>query len=299
MKKLYFAVLILLCVHEVSACDICGCSAGNYFIGPFPQFRKHFFGLRYSFRSFHSEVSGDATQFSKDFYQTTELWGGINVGKKWQIIGFLPYNINKQVSDDGIKRNSAFGDVTLIANYKILNKKNATKKGNVITQVLWIGGGIKLPTGKFKADPDDIIPDANNQPGTGSFDFLINTLYTIHIDDWGVNSNINYKINGRAGDYRFGNRFNLSSFFFRSFIDKKKTWIPNAGFTYESLKENKLNKAGIESSGGKVLLAAAGLETVFKKLNVGFNFQYPLAQNLSAGQTHSGLRGMVHLTYTF
>ena len=299
MKKIFSAGIILLLMQQSFACDICGCSSGNYFIGPFPQFHKHFFGLRYSFRSFNSQMASDKTQFSKDFYQTVELWGGMNIGKKWQVIGFVPYNINRQSSDDGKKFSQGMGDITLLANYKFLDKRSGTKNGRRISQQLWLGAGVKLPTGRFAADPNDIIPDANNQPGTGSVDFLLNAMYNLHINDWGMNSNVNYKMNGSADKFRFGNRFNASSFVFRSFRVNKTSLNPNIGLLYENLQANKLEKAKIAETGGNALLAAAGLEVNFRKMAIGFNAQLPLRQDISNGQTNTKVRGMAHVTFTF
>ncbi len=299
MKRIFLIATLCLIIQGTFACDICGCSSGNYFIGPFPQFRKHFFGTRYTFRSFTSEVAGDPTQYSKDFYQTAELWGGLNIGKKWQVIAFIPYNFNRQRSDDGIKNSNGLGDITLIANYKLLDTRSNDKKDKRISQQLWIGGGAKLPTGKFNADPTDIIPDANNQPGTGSLDFLINTMYTFHVNDWGLNSNINYKINGSAEDFQFGNRFNASAFVFRSISTANTTFNPNVGLLYENLTANELDKVTVEDTGGYALHAAAGLETNFSNMAVGLNAQLPVSQHLSNGQTTSKVRGMVHLTFTF
>ena len=298
MKKIFLIAILCLIIQGTFACDICGCSSGNYFIGPFPQFRKHFFGTRYTFRSFTSQVAGDPTQYSKDFYQTAELWGGLNIGSKWQLIGFVPYNINRQHSDDGIKNSNGLGDITLLGNYKLLDNRSNDKKGNRISQQLWIGGGAKIPTGKFKADPTDIIPDANNQPGTGSVDFLLNTMYTVHVNDWGVNSNLNYKINGSAENFQFGNRFSTSAFVFRSISAANTTFNPNMGLLYENIGTNELAKVKVEDTGGYALHAAAGLETNFSNMAVGFNAQIPVSQNLSNGQTTSKVRGMVHLTFT-
>src|SRR5438309_8564790 len=122
MKKAILLFLPCFSLFQTFACDICGCSSGNYFVGPFPQFRKHFFGTRYTFRSFESHIAGDPTQFSKDFYQTVELWGGYNIGKKWQLLAFVPYNINQQTSDDGKNNSHGLGDITLLGNYKVLDK---------------------------------------------------------------------------------------------------------------------------------------------------------------------------------
>jgi hypothetical protein len=297
MKKIFLIGIAFMCAQQSFACEICGCSSGNYFIGPFPQFSKHFFGVRYSFRSFQTRLVADPTQFSNDFYQTIELWGGWNLGKKWQLLAFVPYNINHQSSDEGISNKSGLGDITLIANYNLLNKSREGR--NTISQQLWLGAGIKLPTGKFSADAGEIVPAANSQPGSGSVDFLINAMYAIHINNWGINTSLNYKINEDADDYQFGNRFSANAFVFRSIRLDKVTLNPNVGFLFENLEANKLSKEKIEDTGGNALLAAAGLEIGFNKIAVGFNVQAPVSQNFSNDQTKTKLRGMLHCTFTF
>ena len=299
MKKIIFTSSLIFFLQSSFACDICGCSSGNYFVGPFPWFHKHFVGVRYTFRSFHSIVKNDVTQFSKDFYQTAEIWGGWNIGKKWQVLAFLPYNINRQASDDGALKSNALGDATLIVNYNLLSNKTTSKSGSGVSQQLWIGAGLKLPTGKFSADPDDFIPSANNQTGTGTVDVLLNTIYSLRIDKWGVSSNISYKINQDADNYQFGNRFNASAFVFRSIATPKATFNPNAGLLYENLKANKFESLKVADTGGNALFAAAGVETNLNKIAIGFNAQIPVSQNLSNNQTTARLRGMLHITYAF
>jgi hypothetical protein len=298
MKKIVLACFLFFLLQDSFACDICGCSSGNYFIGPFPLFHKHFFGSRYTFRSFRSAVADDPSQFSKDFYQTIELWGGWNIGKKWQVLGFVPYNFNRQNSDDGLTKSNGLGDITLIVNYNLLNKQSKDKGGNTINQQLWVGAGLKIPTGKFSPDPNDIIPTASNQAGTGSVDYLLNAMYAIHLKNWGLNSSVNYKINRKAEGYQFGDRFSSSAFVFRSFNSGTTVFNPNAGLLFENLQANKLDGAKVPDSGGNALLAAAGLEIGFNKISVGFNAQLPLSQNFSNGQTTTKVRGMVNVTFT-
>jgi hypothetical protein len=299
MRKFIITGVFILLLQTSFACDICGCSSGNYFVGPFPWFHKHFVGVRYTFRTFHSVVKDDVTEFSKDFYQTTEVWGGWNIGKRWQLLTFLPFNVNRQESDDGVMKSSAFGDATVIASYNLLSKKTTSKSGNGVSQQLWIGAGVKLPTGKFSADEEDFIPSANNQAGTGSVDLLLNTMYSVRINQWGVSSNINYKINRDAHNYQFGNRFNASAFVFRSLATPKVTFNPNVGLLYESIEANKLGGLKVNDTGGRALFAATGMETTFKKIAIGFNAQLPVEQHLSNGQTTARLRGMLHVTYAF
>lgn len=257
--------------------------------------------MRYSFRTFESRLKSDETQFSKDFYQSVELWGGLNVGRKWEVLGFVPYNINKQRSDDDTRTTNGLGDISVIINRKLLDKRTTDNKERMISQQLWVGGGAKLPTGKFTPDATDIIPDANNQAGTGSVDFIVNAMYTLHINDWGINSNINYKVNGSAQNFRFGNRLNTTAFIFHSFQNKSGTSSinPNVGLLYEKLGANKMMNAKVDDTGGDALLAATGVEVNFAKIAVGVNAQLPISQDLSNKQTETKVRGMMHVTFLF
>jgi len=299
MKRIVFAFLMTLSAFQLFACDICGCSSGNFFLGPMPQFNKHFIGLRYSFRSFNTMLQTDNSQFSKDFYQTTELWGGFKIKNNFQVLGFIPYNFNHSTTDDGAKTNNGIGEITLIGNYNLFNKIDLNKDTLSTGQQLWIGAGIKLPTGPFSVDTTELVSSANSQTGTGSIDFLLTATYSLFVDDWGLNSNINYKINQTASNFKFGNRFTATVFAFRSFHLKNETFSPNIGLIYENLNPNKLSKTEIESTGGNDLLGAIGLEMRFDSITIGLNVQHPLAENISDGQTKNKLRGMLHLTYTF
>ena len=299
MKKLILTGILFFTFTGLFACDICGCSASGYFFGPFPQFKSHFYGVRYYFRSFNSQVKDDASQFSKDFYQTAEIWGGLNVGKKWQLMAFVPYNFNKQKSDDGTNSMNGIGDITLLANYKILNNSRQLKNGKNIRQQLMFGAGIKIPTGKFSADPDDIIAGANNQPGSGSVDVLLNSMYTLQINTWGVNGTLNYKINNSADQFRFGNTLNANLFAFKNITAKSLIISPNVGLMYENLQANQLENLKVADTGGNALLCAAGVEINMSKVTFGVNVQLPIDQNLSAGQTKIQSRGIAHVTFAF
>ena len=299
MKKTIFTLVLAASLQQLFACDICGCSSGNYFLGPTPQFNKHFIGLRYSFRSFNTVLKNDDSQFSKDFYQTAELWGGFKIKKKFQVLTFVPFNSNHSITDDGEKKNNGFGDITVIGSYKLFDKIILNKDTQTVSQQLWIGGGVKLPTAEFSLDTSELVSSANSQAGTGSLDFLINAAYTLVIDNWGFTSDINYKINQSASGFRFGNRFTATIFAFRSFQLKKNSLSPNIGLLYEKLNPNELDKSKIENTGGNDLLASIGLEARFKKVMLGFNAQLPLVQNISDSQTRINMMGMLHLTYVF
>ncbi len=297
MKKIILFIAVMLSLQNVFACDICGCSSGNYFVGPYPQFNRHFIGLQYSFRSFRTVLNSDNTQYSNDFYQTLQLMAGTNIGYRWQLMFFAPYNINHSHSDDGISNEQGFGDISLLGNYKILSDKSLNKDTVSVSQQWFIGGGLKVPTGKFEVDSAELVSSANSQPGTGSLDFILNSTYILQIGNWGVNSNVNYKINQSADRFKFGNRFSANVFAFRSFHPGNSTLSPNLGLLFENLAANQNAGEKVAQTGGSALMGALGLESHKGKIIMGMNVQLPLFSDFSAGQTDAKVRGMVHVSY--
>ncbi len=295
-----FFFLFALAGH---ACEICGCGVGNFYLGLLPNFDKRFIGIRYQYLDYKTVIKDDNTQFSKDKYQTIELWGGWNLGEKWRLMTFVPYHVNSQVTDDGNKSNSGIGDITLLANYSLLHHYHLKANKKTTEQQLWIGGGIKLATGKYNVDlqsPDANIGDVNSQMGTGTTDFLINSSYNVRFGKWGVNTTANYKINTTNKDhYYFGNRFIVNSLAFYSLPVKHIVISPNAGLLFEHAAGNYLHDAKIDQTGGHALFALAGIELSVKKMAAGINAQLPLTQNFAEHQTNSRLRGMAHISLAF
>src|SRR5947209_730116 len=164
MKKFFLLITIILITCTANACDICGCGLGNYYIGMLPQFDRSFIGMRYHYMHFHTQLANDKTQFSNDYFQSTEIWGGMNIGKRLQVLAFIPYSFNKQISDDGLRKSNGLGDIALLVNFPLLEKSSLNKNNKLVFQELKIGGGIKLATGKSEIDPSasDIVALANS-----------------------------------------------------------------------------------------------------------------------------------------
>lgn len=292
--------ILLFSTTNTKACEVCGCGGSNTYLGLLPDFKTKFIGVRYQYMNYNTVMEMDASQFSHNYYNTTELWGGVNIGRKWKILGFVPFHFNKQIDDDGITTNNGLGDITFLANYKLWDKISV--KGNSgISQQLWIGGGIKLPTGKFDVDVKDpaiTVADVNSQLGTGSFDFLWNVMYTVKMGNWGINSTINYKTNTDKEGYKFGNKFTANSIVYYK-IPQKNRWSisPNAGLLYEHTAQNTLGGTAIDATGGYIANVLGGVEIGNHKISFGISAQLPFSQHNANGQTKLEWRGNGHITF--
>jgi len=297
MKKIFLALIISVSFLSASACEICGCGLGSYYIGILPHFDKRFFGLRYHFNSFQTRLNSDPTQFSKDFYQTVEFWGGWNIGTRFQLLAFVPYNSNHQVSDEGTSDLKGLGDAALMVNYKGFETTNKN-----ISQQLWLGAGVKLPTGKFVIDTSnsDVAAIANTQVGSGSTDILLNGMYNVSINKLGINTTVNYKINSANKEkYKFGNKLTAGSFIYYVFPLNRVVISPNVGLLYEHTEQSELLSSKINLTGGKILQGSVGAEISFNGIAVGLSVQLPVAQNFAENQTKEKIKGMVHVSFAF
>jgi hypothetical protein len=306
MKKIALFIFICCFAVKAAACDICGCGVGSNYIGILPEFHKHIFGVRYRFNSLqtHLGIGGITTYLTTaETYRTAELWGGWNFGKKIRAMLTVPYGFNER-SNQGISKNkNGLGDISATGYYQLLNSKHTVFTKNLLVQTIWVGAGIKLPTGKYTAtDKQNTTQNANLfQLGTASTDFTLNGMYDVRIQDAGLNISAGYKINtANKYQYNYGNKLNSTAQLYYKFRVKNKcTLAPNAGIMYERSKKDIDNKIAVDVSGGNLLVGSLGIETSFKKIAVGASWQAPLAQNLANGFVKANNRAMLHLSFLF
>lgn len=304
MKKI-ISLLILSSISVTSfACDICGCGAGNNYIGILPDFYKHIAGIRYRYNQVlsHVGVGGAKTPLTtKEQYNIVEAWGGWNLSDHIRVMAVLPYSFNEKTNQDLTARKSGIGDISVSGFYQLLNNRktiSGEEKSNLLVQSLWLGGGVKFATGKYNPADRSLNGQSANlfQLGTGSYDFNVNAMYDVRLQDAGINLNANYKINtANSYDYQYGNKVSLNSQAYYKFRTKSKVMIaPNAGVQYESSQTDRDENIRVTTSGGNLLMGTIGLETAFGKFAVGANFQTPLSQRLASGIVKAEDRLMIH-----
>lgn len=300
MKKILFIILIINSL-QANACDLCGCANGSSFVGLLPRSGTQFVGIRYRIRTFDSHLNSVLLK-TKEQYQTAEIWGRFYPVKKLQLMFFVPYNDNQQtlLHSGNTTGKKGIGDVTLLAHYNIWNSFLDSTNTSGIYQNLMIGGGIKLPTGKFEYGYTDAEVNPNFQLGTGSTDFLLSAIHTIRYRKIGLNTEIGGRLSTKSNShYRFGNRTNasLTAFYTKSFGNF--TIMPNIGTTidygFRDLKEGKLNS----QTGGYSWLGGVGVQAYYKKISTGLTFQKPISQNLGGGELKVLPQVAVHFTVGF
>ena len=309
MKKIALALLLLASMPVAKACDICGCGVGGYYIGLLPDFSKRFMGVRYQFNRLTTQldIHGNRTALTTDEkYQSMELWGAWNIGQRWRVLAILPYNFNEKYTEgnDLTRKKNGLGDVVINGYFKLFDGSQTTANSKLLVQSLWLGMGVKLPSGAYDVQEQQNAVATNPnifQLGTGSLDFIPSLMYDIRLQDFGINANASYKINTEnKDDYRYGNKFAANAAaYYKISLGMDKRLAPNLGLSYERQQKDHAMGYKVEETGGHLLNASVGLEANFKRVSVGASFQTPLNQDLGKGRIDAGNRVLTHISFAF
>ena len=299
--KHILSILLLLTGTASLACDACGCANSGSYFGLMPQSNKSIIGMRYQQLNFVAHPESHVLRTEETFH-VSELYGRFFPIRRVQVMAFLPYRFSQQVTTSETKKQNGFGDATILANYNVINTFMDMEKSTTFSHTLLLGGGIKLPTGKFKYEEGNVadVANPNFQSGTGTTDFILNAFYTVNRDQWGLTMNVSRKFNTtNADNYQFGNQLYGTLDLFRSFEIQKITLTPNAGLYAEKSKLGRRDGKEILETGGTMLNGTVGLTVFTKRWTIGVSAQKPLAQNLSAGFVEAKSRGMIQLGWIF
>ena len=296
------ACLIGMCT-SATACDICGCSSGASYLGTLPQLNRSFIGLRYNQRSYvvsHAPLStGAETPPQNEHYRSVDVMGRYFVTRRIQVLALVPYNIYQRTGSEGNLTSHGLGDVSLLAGYVILNTGDSIM--HRFKHTLIANGGAKLPTGRYKIANDDGRINPATQPGTGSFDGLINLFYTLRYRKFGINIDGNARFcSQNSMGYQPGNRYGATA---RLFMWQRLGWnwsvLPSVGATYDYANIDTQHGIRQSESGGRGLFGTIGADVYYKNAALGAYYQHPLAYHYSGGLAKPINRFTVQLLITF
>ncbi len=302
MKKIFIPFLLLTLVSPAGfACDVCGCANSGSYFGLMPQSHKSIIGVRYNYLYFdtHPESKILAT---KETFNVAELYGRFFPFKRVQVMAFVPYRFDEQVTSAVTKRNSGPGDITALANYSVFNGLMDGESSSAFTHSFLAGGGIKLPTGRFRYNENDPlqVANANFQLGTGSLDFILNAFYTLNWKKWGLSANVSRKFNTKnAEGYRFGNQLYGTADLFHTFSLGKLSLMPSIGLYGEYSGHGRQNDLVLDITGGTIVNGSAGLNLFAEKWMLGITAQKPIHQKSASGHVFLRDRFQVQLGFLF
>lgn len=298
------ALLLLVTSGAANACTVCGCTASNQYLGILPQSFNNFIGIQYQYRYFnsiHDELDEHGQPLtSTERYNTMQLWGKYNIGRV-QLFAFVPYVFNEVHQESITSHTKGIGDVSVLANGRILGNNCSGKKWQHSLQA---GAGIKLPTGAYDdniLNSGELLP--NMLPGTASWDVMANANYTLKHGNGGVNVDISYTATtvNKIG-YKYGNRLSTGILGFYSWQRSQVTLLPQAGMRldvagtdYESYEQRLMN----DMSGGGQLYAAAGVQAYYRHFGAQLMGYQPVSQHYAGGMVKSKARVEAGLYFLF
>jgi hypothetical protein len=302
VKKLITFSLALL-PYITTACAVCGGSASNQNMAVQPQFYKHFAGIQYQYRSFNSThpAKDGAASHSNEQYNTIQVWGRYNIGNRLRLFGFIPY-ISNIHEENGKKTNcSGLGDISFLGNIRVLSLKQPS---NNWQHDLQIGGGLKLPTGRYNKESilrGDNLP--NMQPGTKSWDVTANTIYTARYKSLGGTIDASYTIvTPNTDDYKFGNRLSTGVSVFYWWQTKKCIILPQSGVRLDATAgDYEYYSRNIKSdmTGGQQLYISVGIQAYYKFSGIQFLYYIPVYQHYADGLVKSKARAETGIYFLF
>lgn len=296
MKKILVICLLLVSVSGFS-CDSCGsASAGG--MGFSSMLDNNFVGLRYFNQSYSSKdgIFANSPWIDENF-NTLQAWARIPLTKRIQVSALVPYHFNERTLNTGTQNISGLGDMTVLGLYTIYETQ---KDSTIFVHKFNAGGGIKMPTGKFKEVNNIGTINQSFQLGTGSWDYLLVTEYVIKKKNLGLNTMLNYIFKTEnEKNYQYGDQFNYAGTLFYLFELKNEAKIaPQLGIAGEVYQTNKQHGLSLPNTAGDIVFGKLGIEAGKDKFSIGANLMLPINQHLSNGNMEANYRWSVNVNYT-
>lgn len=269
MIKHFFALMVSLSVvFATLACDACACTSMNTIDGQLLPSNKTFFGTNLGYSRQLDALKSKVNNISYNVFVAYSF------AKKFQIMANMPFQHTISNYTDGSKKAKiGMGDASLLFSvmpYSTPNEKEKPSKSTLILRA-----GAKFPTGYYDNT------GSNFNLGTKSYDVLLAAQYIFEKNKQGFNASVNSRINTKNKyQYKYGNQFNFSSFYFIKRNFKKNNYMPFAGLNYEYITKDKSNGFVRNFSGGTGLYGFGGLQWNY---NEKFSFlakgELPFTQN--------------------
>jgi hypothetical protein len=167
-------------------------------------------------------------------------------------------------------------------------------------------GGIKFPTGRddVRSDDDGERLEPSLQPGSGAFDFLLGTAYSVWLaEGWMLDAGVSYTFRTENDEFQLGDRFDAGAAVTLIVLGDPQNF-PMVGIYLEPslrhIQRNIEDSHHVDNSGGTVIFLSPGVRVA---LNERFSFmaapQFPVLQELNDEQQETLFKVLAGFTITF
>ena len=295
--------------EEFEDCDVCGCGSSGGSMGYGTIGNGDFIGLRYITQQYQSRdgIYNNSPWIDENF-NTMQAWARIPISQKIKLNVIVPYHFhNRQFIDGTSQRINGLGDISILGFYQLISPKLdgfLPEQQSKFKHNLEVGVGLKLPTGEYDRANNEGSVNPSFQVGTGSWDVLLASNYSVSHQNWGVGLLANYTIKTEnEQEYHFGNQFNYGVNLFRTFNTMNaKTFTPVSfspvlGLSGEIFGENESYGLAVKDTKGSVLFSRIGVESTYGKISGGVNLMLPVSQDLNGGAVEAKMRLGIHLNF--
>ncbi|MBL7811426.1 MAG: hypothetical protein JNL57_04305 [Bacteroidetes bacterium] len=272
-------IIAIFILSASRACDVCPCVPGGGMSGIYPQFRQHFAGLRYQFRSFSYKQPGDPSADARMIWHGADLMGRYTPVKNVQLMATIPllYGIRKENTQ--IYHNSGLGDISLQGSVFLINPG----ENKIWKHFLSAGAGIKLPTGFSRVQG---VP-ASLQTTTGAFDYMINSTWILRHRRTGLMQDINYRYACKdARNYQGGQRLTWSArLFYWKTMGINQHFVPHIFSSVEYAGKDVNRNYYVKKTGGYSVFSGAGVDYFTTVFSLSLQGSIPVFSKMNDGIT--------------
>jgi len=275
--------LVLVNVRGMLACTACGCSASGTDFGVLQSWGMHLVGMQYRLDRFDNGTT-EAGLRSADFLHTLNVNGIWSPGNRWQVQAQVPIRTQVRLTGDQRETRSGLSDTWLIGRYALWQSDSANTASARASGWVSLGGGIKLPTGSYRAEDDINGLPINSQLGTGSVDFLAELRAQAGLPKIALQAEAAYRYNlANPDSYRFGQQVS-GAVDLRWFLPKTERRFGLLGGLYgEHFGRDNRGDYWRANTGGRGLFATAGAFGTLNSWSASLRYRHPISQRYANG----------------
>jgi len=280
-------------------CDTCGCGSSGGSMGYGTGLNNNFFGLRYISQEYRSRdgIFADSPWINENF-NTVQAWGNIALSNRALLNVIVPYQFhNRKLPDNSEQQINGLGDISILGLYNILPVTPDSIISIKPEHYIQLGGGIKMPTGKYDKANNSGSVNPSFQLGNGSWDYILAMNYGFTYRNWGISTLVNYTFKTKnPKNYQFGNQLNYGLNAFKTYyVSNSLSLTPLLGLAGEHYGTNKEFDMEVAHTKGNLFLGKISVEATYNRYSLGLIGMLPIDQNLNDSKVELKNRLSVYL----